>query len=36
MYIKKDKYNDIRSIVLRNMRDNGYTEEVFFDTKEPF
>lgn len=37
MYIKKDGLNDIRKIVLRNIADNGYSEEQFFDDRlDPF
>lgn len=36
MYIKKDKLNNIKDIVLRNIRENGYTEEQFFNEKEPY
>lgn len=37
MYIKKDGLNDIKKIVLRNIADNGYSEEQFFDDRlDPF
>lgn len=36
MYIKKDKLNNVKDIVLRNIKENGYTEEQFFDEKEPY
>lgn len=33
MYIKRDGLNDVKKIVLRNIRKNGYTEEQFFDER---
>ena len=34
MYFKKDKYNTIKDVVMRNIRDNGYTEDQFFDSSD--
>lgn len=36
MYIKKDNLNNVKDIVLRNIKENGYTEEQFFNEEEPY